>query len=254
MLESIITTCQDLLYSFPEAENIRKYIENRISNSAIKEFQLGYYPNKSNLSLFTNMFSDQDLIKTGLFYYRIIEGEKTLSSTLENHNIVMPYKDAYGKVIAIVGRTIFSDDEKKENNISKYKNSSFKKANHLFGLWRAKSSIIKNNCVFVVEGQFDCINAISNGIENCVCLGSGSMTFNQFSILSRYTNNIIMLLDNDEAGNIGSKKAISNFNDRSEVNIFEARLPDGYKDLDQFICDEKTYAVNYVNSLIVNRK
>lgn len=244
MLNEIVELGQELLNTHPNAKSIKDYLNTRISNQAQKDFQMGYFPNPDNFKLITNTLKEDDLIKSGLFYYKIFDGDKSLGSSMENHNLIMPYKDAYGRIIGLVGRSILSDTERKLTKISKYKNTSFIKANHLFGLYKAKEAIIKENCVFVVEGQFDCITAISNGIENCVCLGSGSMTFNQFSLLTRYTDNIVMLLDNDEAGNLGMNRAISNFG--GKANIRKACLPDGYKDLDQFISSDSDAAREFL--------
>lgn len=248
MLEHITKLCQDLLESYPGAESVRDYLKDRVPEASQKEFQMGYFPGNHNLSLLKNFIKEEDLLKSGLFYYRITDGDKTLCSTLENHNLIMPYKDVYGKIIALVGRTVLPEKEWKELGIPKYKNTQFKKGNHLFGLWRAKESIIKKNCVFVVEGQFDCISAISNGIENCVCLGSGSMTFIQFALLSRYTDNIIMLLDNDPAGIAGMNAAMSSFG--SKANIRKACVPEGYKDIDQFLQSEGNSAKEFLSFLM----
>lgn len=247
MLEQITEICQELLNNFPEAFEVREYLDKRIEKEVQKEFQMGYFPNSDNLHLIVDIIGEERLVKSELFYYRFLEGERTLASILENHNMVMPYKNAYGKTIALVGRTILTDSEFKRLNISKYKNSQFKKKNHLFGLYRAKPAILKEDCVYVVEGQFDCIRAMTNGIENCVCLGSGNMTFNQFATLTRYTDNIIMLLDNDKAGNEGMDKAVANYG--KKANITKACIPEGYKDLDQFLESEGARAKEFIRSL-----
>jgi DNA primase len=247
MLDQVTKICQNLLTDFPYAEPVREYLDNRLDKNIQKEFEMGYFPSTDNLHLLVNILGEENLVKSGLFYYRSIEGEMALASVLENHNMVMPYKNAYGKTIALVGRTILGDNEFKTANISKYKNTSFKKKNHLFGLYRAKPAIVKENCVYVVEGQFDCIRAMSNGIENCVCLGSGNMAFNQFAMLMRYTDNIILLLDNDKAGIAGMDRIVSNYGKRA--NITKACLPDGYKDLDQFLESEGDRAKEFIRSL-----
>jgi DNA primase len=247
MLEQVTKICQELLIDLPAASEVREYLDKRINREVQEEFQMGYFPNSDNLHLVSNIIGEEKLVKSELFYYRFLEGERTLASILENHNMIMPYKNAYGKTIALVGRTVLPDSEFKLLNIPKYKNSHFKKKNHLFGLYRAKSSIIKEDSVYVVEGQFDCIRAMTNGIENCVCLGSGNMTFNQFATLTRYTDNIIMLLDNDKAGNEGMDKAMANYG--KHANIIKACVPEGYKDLDQFIESEGDRAKEFIKSL-----
>lgn len=247
MLDQITKICQELLKSHPYADQVREYLDERLPGKTQDDFQMGFFPSSTALHLLVDVIGEENLAKSDLFYYRILDGEKLLSSCLENHNMVMPYKDAYGKIIGLVGRTILPEKEFKSLKISKYKNSSFEKRNHLFGLYKAKQSIIKENRVYVVEGQFDCIRAISSGIENCVCLGSSSMTFHQFAMLARYTDNIILLLDNDEAGMVGMDRAISKFG--KLINIKKACVPEGYKDLDQFLESEGKRAKEFVHKL-----
>ncbi len=248
MFKQITKICQELLADSPHAESVRDYLDCRLNREVQKEFQMGYFPNTENFPLLVDVIGKERLVKSDLFYYRFLDGELVLSSMLENHSMVMPYKNAYGKVIALVGRTVLPEEEFKKLGISKYKNTSFKKKNHLFGLEKAKQSILKENCVYVVEGQFDCIRAISNGIENCVCLGSGSMAFDQFATLMRYTDNIVMLLDNDKAGIEGMDRAVARFGNKA--NIIKASIPDGYKDLDQFILEAPNESVEFIKAII----
>lgn len=247
LLQNITNICYNLLQTHPAAEKVREYLKPRLSPKAQEEFQLGYFPDKQHLNLITDLVSEEELTSSGLFYYRMLYGEKLLTAALSHHNLVMPYKDSYSNIVAMVGRSVLTDLERKENKIPKYKNTLFKKTNHLFGLWRAKESIINKNYVFVVEGQFDCMNAIMNGIENCVCLGSGNMNFNQFAMLARYTDKIIMLLDNDEAGRKGAEKAEREFGKLAQ--IVNCHIPEGYKDLDQFILAEGNGAKEYLEGL-----
>lgn len=249
MLEQVTKICQDLLYNFPCAEPVREYLDARLDREIQNEFQMGYFPGPDHLHLLIDVVGEEALVKSKLFHYRIREQQQTLASILEDHNLVMPYINGYGTTtIALVGRTVLPDNQFKALHIPKYKNTSFRKKNHLFGLHKAKKAILEEDCVYVVEGQFDCIRAMSNGINNCVCLGSGSMAFTQFAMLMRYTNNIIMLLDNDKAGNEGMDKAILNFGKRA--NIIKACIPEGYKDLDQFLESEGARAKEFIKGLL----
>ena len=245
MLQDIVKICQELL-DCPQAGSAKEYAESRISKNMMDYFKIGYFPKSNELYLITDYLKEKNLINSGLFYYRFSEeeGNFVLHSTLEQHNLIMPYKDSYGKTIAIVGRSILSEKEREYKKISKYKNTKFFKSDHLFNLYRAKEAIVKNNCVFVVEGQFDCITAINYGIDNCVCIGSSNMSFAQFAILSRYTNRIILLLDNDDAGRNGMDRAVKKF------GVKEGKIPDGYKDLDQFLMEEGKDAKEHIEQMI----
>jgi DNA primase len=144
-------------------------------------------------------------------------------------------------VVAIVGRTMLPEAEYKAKKISKYKNTAesslFIKGNNLFGLYENKQAILDLRRVYIVEGQFDVIKASEIGFNNVVALGNNNMTSYQFSVISRYSNNIFLLLDNDEAGQKGRKRIINKFGQFANIRNFY--LPDGFKDIDEYITNGK---------------
>ncbi|NJO18661.1 MAG: toprim domain-containing protein, partial [Thioploca sp.] len=85
----------------------------------------------------------------------------------------------------------------------------------------------------IVEGQIDVIKASEVGLRNIVALGNNSMTAYQFSVISRYSNNLFLLLDNDEPGQKGRKQIISKYGHMANIRNFY--LPDDFKDIDEYI-------------------
>jgi DNA primase len=237
IFDTIINCCTDLLYNFAPAKDTYTYISDRLSRDAIKEWQFGYFPNNQNLEVLASMVGNDTLKSCDLIYDKIYNGQKHRCSTMSDYNLVLPYKNVYGEIIGIVGRSILSDDQRNLRDISKYKNTHFSKKSNLFGLDKAKKSIIKNNLVILVEGQLDVIQAHSKGLQNVVALGSSNMSFEQIALLTRYTNNIFLILDSDDAGKDGEQKIIKNYS--KYANIKKAYLPDGFKDLDQFFSENK---------------
>jgi len=233
--DSIINCCTNLLHSFPQAKETADYIHSRLSERAIEKFQFGYFPDNKNLEVLSSLVGDEVLKSCDLIYDKIYNGEKYRCSTMSDYNLIMPYRDVYGRIIGIVGRSILSDNERKNKSISKYKNTHFAKRSNLFGLNFAKKSIIKNNLAILCEGQIDVIQSSDKGLEHIVALGSSGMAFEQVALLMRYTNNIILLLDNDDAGQTGANKIIQNYG--RYANFRKAHLPDGFNDLDQFFME-----------------
>ncbi len=237
--ESVINCCRDLLLNFPDAKDIADYADKRLSHNGQETFTFGYFPTNNNLQTLINTIGETKLKELELLDRKIINDRNVFYSRMQEHNLVMPYRDVYGNVIGIVGRTIFDDEKRKDLDIPKYKNTSratgLAKGSHLFGLYNAKKYIIENNCVYVVEGQFDCITAYDKGLKNVVALGTSSMTFEQFALLTRYTNNIMLLLDNDDVGKSGTEKIIKNYSMYANIRIIE--LPRGVKDIDEFLSD-----------------
>lgn len=248
MFDKIIESCQFLLHNYPEAQDCKSYLDFRLSVDSQNKFQFGYFPNLNNLKVLTSLIGEDTLKDTKIFYSKEIEDSlypRTVSfSYFDDYPLVMPFKDTYGNIVAIIGRSLLSDTDRKAKNISKYKNTVFSKGNYLFGLYENKQSIIDNNIVYVVEGQFDVIKANEKGLKNIIGLGSSNMTAYQFSVISRYTNNVILLLDNDEAGEKGRKRIIDKFGKFANIQNFY--LPDGYKDIDEFLSSNDYESLSFV--------
>lgn len=237
MLNSIIESCSFLLHNFPEAQECKNYLDHRLTLESQKLFQFGYFPSFNNLQALISLVGEDVLRDEKLLYSREITDSlfpRTINfSYFEDYPLIMPFKDSYGKIVAIVGRTLLSDDDRKKKSISKYKNTVFPKSNYIFGMYENKSAIVEHDLVYIVEGQFDVIKAFEHGFRNIVALGNSNMTAYQLSILTRYTNNIILLLDNDEAGEKGRKRIIDKFG--SSANIQNFYLPQEYKDIDEYL-------------------
>ncbi len=236
MLSEIVNSCRFLLQNYYGATECRDYLNSRLTPDSQDKFEFGYFPNIQNIEVLTSLIDENKLKENKLLFSKEIEDawcSRTINfSYLEDYPLIMPFKDAYGNVVALVGRSLLSDAERKAKKIPKYKNTKFTKGNFLFGLYENKDSILENNGVYIVEGQFDVIKANEKGLKNVVALGNSNMTYYQFSLIMRYTNNIFLLLDNDEAGEKGRKRIINKFG--SLANIHNFYLPEPYKDIDEF--------------------
>jgi DNA primase len=240
MYDKIVESCQFLLHNFPEAREAKTYLNSRLSLEAQDKFQFGFFPDIYNLKAITDLVGDQELRDHKLLFTKTIEDSlfpRTINeSYFEHHPLIFPFKDAHGQIVGLVGRSLLSDAELKEKNLSKYRNTKFKKGQFLFGLHECKQEILDQDLVYVVEGQFDAIKAWERGIKNVVALGTSHMTIYQFSVMSRYTNNIILLLDNDESGQKGRAQIVKKYGDFA--NIQNWYIPKDYKDIDEYLTKE----------------
>lgn len=250
-LSDVVNFCSILLDT-PFAIECKNYLDSRISCQTQKEYDFGFFPSIKNIDLIKSDFSLDSLNDLGLSYttnYSATSNPVTsIHLFFENHPLVMPYRNQYNEIIGIVGRTLLSNEQMKQKNIAKYKNTIFKKGNYLFNLNKAKQSILDDDCVIVVEGQFDCIKAYECGIKNVVALGCAAMTMYQFSLLLRYSKNIFLLLDNDEAGLRGGNQIIAKFGKHAKIN--KILLPNIYKDLDEYLSngEDKNKLLNYITT------
>lgn len=245
LFADVMSACSTLLKNHPIAADTRIYLNNRCSDFYQKEFNFGYFPKQHELHHLLAILDDGEskLSQLNLLYKKeyISDGIflKENALQLEHHNLILPYKNLYGDIIAIVGRTLLPKEE--QINISKYKNTNFTKRNHLFGLNKSKKAILQRNAVFIVEGQFDFISCYRHGFHNTVAVGSANLSKNQFYILKRYTNNLYFLFDNDDAGNKGFEKAKSKYS--NFANIQKINLPIEYKDIDEYLNNNSSHDI-----------
>jgi DNA primase len=231
----VIKVCNDLMLQSEYAIDVRNYFNSRnISND--ESFSFGYFPENIYLKDLIKHIPAEDLLDCGLIYMKVGfdsgHQQALYNGVLNNHNLIMPYKNLYGDIIGLVGRSILSDQERKDNCISKYKNTSLLKGVNLFGLNEAKSEILKRDSVIIVEGQFDCISCHNNGFKNTVALGGSAFTQFHYQLINRFTKNIFLLLDNDSAGNRETEKILQRYSNIS--NIIPIPIPECYKDIDEY--------------------
>lgn len=115
--------------------------------------------------------------------------------------VVFPWIGLNGKVIGFTARVL---DSRTKGVNQKYINSPaselFDKSNALYGIYQAKKTIAKEDSVYLVEGQADVISMHQSGIENVVAGSGTALTFPQIHMLHRFTSNITLIYDDDEAG------------------------------------------------------
>jgi DNA primase len=230
-MDDVVSILSELLHNYPGAQTCRDYLDKRLSRSSQLHFGFGFFPDQANLHLLIDAIGEQRLAELELIVDYVRGTSKERHGHLEKHNLVIPYKDLYGRTIALAGRSLLDDEERRAAKIPKYKNTIFKKGNHLFGLNEAKKAILDEDAALVVEGQMDCFKAHEAGLHNIVALGNSNMTFIQLSLFTRLTKNIYLLLDSDEPGQIGTSKIKANFS--RFANITSLSLPAGYKDIDE---------------------
>lgn len=237
VLEVIADSCHYLLNNFPEAKEYRNYLDARLNKDSQSNFKVGYFPDANYIDILIREVGEETLLKLGLIrkwnFSDSLGYSQKNKPFFEDHPLVFPYRNACGEIVGFIGRTLLSEEDRKAAKLIKYKNTDFKKGNCLFGLFEAKQAILEEDCVYIVEGQFDVIKAHEVGFKNVVALGNSQVTPFQIALICRYTKNINLLLDNDEPGNKGRKLAKEKFG--RLANIKDFYIPEPFKDLDECI-------------------
>ncbi|MFH1429808.1 MAG: CHC2 zinc finger domain-containing protein [Candidatus Margulisiibacteriota bacterium] len=137
--------------------------------------------------------------------------------------LIFPIFDIRGRCLAFGGR-IMSDS----NKIAKYINSAespiYTKGNHLYGLNVAKAAIQKQDRVIVVEGYMDAIACHQFGLGNTVAVLGTALTINQARLLARFTKNIVLAFDSDDAGKKATLRSLELLSSL-DLNLSSVILP-----------------------------
>lgn len=204
-----------------------QYFLNRgLSQKTIRHFGLGYAPNKWDellKHLKSKGYNVSDMLTAGV----VRKGEKGYYDYFRNR-VMTPIIDVRGNFIAFGGRVL---DDSKPKYINTSDTLAYKKTNEVFGLNYAKDS--GKDSLILCEGYMDVIAMHQAGFTNAVAGCGTALTNEQVRLLSRYAKEIILVYDNDEAGQKALNKAISLF-DQVDIKISIPTISGG-KDPDEII-------------------
>lgn len=175
----------------------------------IRKFQLGFaLPKRTALAEAAKAagYNPKYLVDTGLCFKvdKDEAGNKSGEDKILDRfsgRAIFPWFSVSGKVVAFGGRVL---DSRTKGISQKYVNSPdsviYHKERELYGLYQAKKAIAKEDCVFMVEGYTDVISMHQCGIENVVANSGTALSVHQIRLLHRFTSNIVLLYDGDNAG------------------------------------------------------
>ena len=217
---------EDILKNDPDGIAIGKqYFRSRgIRDDIIAKFNLGFaLPKRDALATAAQKagYQAEFLVKTGLCY-----GEDSLRDRYSGR-VIFPWLNVSGKVVAFGGRLL---DSRTKGVQQKYVNSPdseiYHKERELYGLYQAKKAIAKEDRVYMVEGYTDVIAMHQCGLENVVANSGTALSVHQIKLLRRFTQNITLLYDGDEAG-IHAAMRGTDMLLAEGMNIKVLLLPDG---------------------------
>ena len=216
----------------------KQYFRSRgIRDDIIEKFQLGFALNKRDAlanEAKRKGYKPEFLVKTGLCYERNVENANSQEPDAKSQLIdrfagraIFPWLNVSGKVVAFGGRKL---DAATKGVQQKYVNSPdseiYHKERELYGIYQAKKAIVKEDCVYMVEGYTDVIAMHQCGLENVVANSGTALSVYQIKLLRRFTPNIVLLYDGDEAG-IHAAMRGTDMLLAEGMNIKVLLLPDG---------------------------
>lgn len=208
------------LLTTPAGQNAKEYLLRRgLSEETINDWQLGYSPDAwdslykflKERPLSGQKYTDEEIFLAGLITKKepAAAGGRGYYDRFRDR-IMFPIFDVNGNLIAFTARV--NPAKEKTEKMGKYINSPqtrvYDKSRVLFALNKAKAAIRKADLVIVVEGQMDAISGHQHGFENVVASSGTALTAEQVALLKRFTNNIALLFDMDDAGQLAADRGI----------------------------------------------
>ena len=213
-----------------EGNKAKEYLKARkLKEDVIKDFSLGLALNADyslNKLLIEKNYKVDTLVNLGL-----VNRNGPYLNDVFNKRIIFPIHDLEGNPVGFTGRIYEDSDQAKY--INSKESTIFKKGQILFNYHRALSEIKKQKEIVIVEGNMDAIRLYSEGVKNVVALMGTSMTKEQINVIKNLKAKVILMLDNDNAGEIATFQN-GNSLEKAGITPFIVRLS-GEKDPDEYI-------------------
>ena len=180
-----------------QAVGMSYFRERGFRDAIIDKFQLGYCLNQRDAFIqyaVKNGYSKDLLLKIGL-----ASGSEERMYDKYQGRVIFPIHNLTGKVIGF-GARILSGDKTKAKYLNSPESEIYNKSQTLYGIYFAKNEISRLDECILVEGYADVLSMHQAGIENTVASSGTSLTTEQIRLISRYTKNITILYDGDNAG------------------------------------------------------
>ncbi len=199
----------ELLMKDPKAAHARDYMKSRGFGSAMAaSWSVGWMPDNPKVFLDwarSKKFTGRELVESGIVKLKEDSNPRSGLFVRFQDRLMFPIRNEIGDVIAFSARQL-----RENKNSGKYINSPetaiFKKSRVFFGLDRAKKPILKEKAALLCEGQIDAICCHELGIEHAIATCGTACTREHARLLKRYTNNVLVCYDADQAGQAAAEK------------------------------------------------
>lgn len=251
------TWFEDTLHNDPDGVALgMTYFRGRgFRDDTIKKFQLGFCPDRRDVMSQAAQAAGYDqkylvndaergMAGTGLSFLN----DKGVLVDRYRGRVIFPIHSVSGRVVGFGGRVL----AKATKGVSqKYVNSPdsivYNKRRELYGLFQAKQAIAKLDCCYLVEGYTDVISMHQAGVENVVASSGTALTPEQITLLHRFTDNVTMIFDGDDAGIHAALRGTDLLLSQG-LNIKVLLLPDG-EDPDSFSRNRRAEELReYINA------
>ena len=235
----------NFLLKMPASKPALDYLKNRgLGLETIENWQIGFVPEQWDLLtkyLLKKGFSIDHLIASGLTIKRDGTDVKSGRGFYDRFRgrIMFPIWDVHGNVIGFTGRILVETERSGGKYVNTPQTIVYDKSRVVYGLNKSKKEIRNQDLIVMVEGQTDVITSHQAGMKNVVASSGTALTEHQIKLLKRYSNNINMAFDADEAGVKAAKRGID-LALQAGMNVRVIQIPEGAgKDPDEVLKNNK---------------
>lgn len=224
LMEESVTFYRHNLLQTSEGSPVLEYLHSRkLSDGALEIFEIGYAPKAWDTTLnylIDKGYNEAELVESGM----VTERDGGGFYDRFRHRIMIPIRDARGRMVGFGGRVVDPKD------VPKFINSPqtplFDKGRILYGLDKARKAIRTTDQAVIVEGYMDVIALNQAGFANVVSPMGTALSENQLRLLKRYSRRIVLALDADVAGSQATLRGLTVARetlDRQPDPVFDAR-------------------------------
>lgn len=217
----------ELIFAQQGKRALEYFYKRNLNNEDIKKYLLGYAPYDSDFLI--KKIKEKDTNSAQFVKAGLIDIEK--GKDFFRNRIIFPIFNIKSDIVGFGARAL--DDNQMPKYLNTAENPVFNKSWVLYGMNWAKKEIKEKGYVILVEGYFDVLRLHINGIQNCIAPLGTSVTSGHLKLLKRFTDNILIIFDSDQAGIKATMRSIESILQNGfQVKI--GALPSGF-DPDKFI-------------------
>jgi DNA primase len=196
------------LQNLPTAEHARAYLAKRgVDDLTADLFQIGYAPESWDAltaALASKEVTEAEMLLAGLVGKR--EKGTGVYDRFRNR-LMFPIGDVHGNIVGFTGR-ILTDSKEEAKYVNTPETSVYRKSAVLYGLDKAKGEIRRQDVAVIVEGNMDVVGSHQFGVTHVVASSGTALTTEQLALLKRFTTNLAIAFDQDNAGNAATLRGL----------------------------------------------
>ena len=219
----------------PDAQHARDYVKRRgLDELTLDLFGIGYAP--ESWDSLTKALAAKGVTETEMLNAGIVAKSDRGPGVYDRFRarVMFPIADVHGNIVGFTGR-ILTDSKEEAKYVNTPETSAYRKSAVLYGLDKAKGEIRRADLAVITEGNMDVVGSHQFSVANVVAASGTALTGEQLALLKRFTTNLAIAFDQDNAGNAATLRGL----DLARAQDFNIKIitlpPEAGKDPDEAV-------------------